>query len=116
MVYTINTFLSYTLIPKYGLYGMVLSSTVGAFILFFLLWGFLKRRSDFRIQQENGILMIYMLIVVLLMIFIDFYFEKGDFNYVLGPLFLAMSFFMLTTNEKKFAVRQVNTVLKFFRK
>lgn len=116
ILYTINTFLSYTLIPKYGLYGMVLSSTVGAFILFFLLWGFLKRKSDFRIQQENGILMIYMLIVVLLMIFIDFYFEKGDFNYVLGPLFLVMSFFMLTTNEKKFAVRQVNTVLKFIRK
>jgi len=50
ILYTINIGLSYWLIPRYGLYGLMLSSTVGGFILFLMVWNFIICRNQRKVQ------------------------------------------------------------------
>jgi len=116
ILYTINIIVSYIFIPKYGLYGLVITSIVGVFILFFIVYAYLNKTVNFKIYESNYKLMFYILGTTLFLITVDFYFLKGNYNYYFGPLFLIFTFFLLTTNEKKYLVKRVASLIKIIKR
>ncbi len=116
ILYSVNILVSYYSIPKYGLYGLVITGTVGAFLLFFIVFGYLHKTVNFKIYRPNYILMFYILGSSLSLIIIDFYFLKGNLNFYLGPIFLLFTFFLLTSNEKKYFLKKLQPLLKRIKK
>lgn len=116
ILYSINIVVAYIFIPIYGLYGLVITGTIGVFILFFVVITYLNKTVQFRIFKSNYKLMFYIIITSLSLIIIDFYFLLGELNYYLGPLFLILTFFLLTDNEKKYIGKKIAPILRIIKK
>ncbi|MFC2151946.1 oligosaccharide flippase family protein [Bacteroidota bacterium] len=111
LFYTLGIMIVYFLVPKFGLYGYMLKYIVSPFIFFFVYYFFLKQKHDFRFENKNLILMIYLLLGASCMIIIDA-FNNGfaSINYYISPILLALTFIFLTKNEKTFILTEVKHI------
>lgn len=117
LFFSLDMLVTYYFVNKYGLYGWMLKHIVSPFVFFFVYSFYAYKKMEFRISNENIILMGFALISSLILILLINLTDYGNkIAYLVGPLLLASSFLFLKTTEKSFIFEKVNQIKKLFKK
>lgn len=100
--YGLNIFLAIYLVPLYGLKGWMLKFVISYIGLFFIYLLFLKSKTKMEINRSNLILMLFLLSVPIVLILMEIIFNSTYFGMFFGPLFLLLTYFIMSESEKKF--------------
>jgi O-antigen/teichoic acid export membrane protein len=110
--FSISLGLAFLLVPLYGLNGWMLKFIISYVFLFFVNYIFLVKKTDFIIYKSNLGLMIYILGTSAFLVLIEKVLNNIVPSMILGPVFLLLTYFLLSTNEKNF----LRNKLKFLKR
>ena len=110
--FSLSLGLAFLLVPKYGLNGWMLKFIISYVFLFFVNYLFLVKKTEFSIYKYNLILMIYILATSVVLVLLENVLNNLVPSMILGPVFLLLTYFLLSSNEKIF----LRNKLKFLKR
>jgi O-antigen/teichoic acid export membrane protein len=103
MYFSLDIFITYCFVKRYGLYGYMLKHIISPFIFLCIYGLYSYNKIGFRLSKENLILMGYLLLSSSILISLIFFFIHGNqIVLFLGPIMLISSFFFLNKEERKY--------------
>ena len=111
---TLNIVVTYFTVPIWGLYGWMLKHILSPVVFFIVYSIYLKKSISFKINKNNFFLMLYLVACSLSLIIILQWKSLYILLYLLGPLFLLLSWFVLKASEKKIIFYKFITLKKRF--
>lgn len=100
--FSLSLGLAFLLVPKYGLNGWMLKFIISYVFLFFVNYIFLVKKTEFSIYKHNLLLMIYILGTSAVLVLLENVLNSIVPSMILGPVFLLLTYFLLSSNEKTF--------------
>lgn len=113
---TIDILVTYLAVPYYGLFGWTLKHMISPFIFFFVYFLFWHKKIRYSFDIQNIKIMLYILAGSVILIVWTNYFSYSIIQYLLGPLLLLFSWFLLSIKEQKFIKAKIHSLIKMKRK
>jgi len=111
---TLDILTTYIFVRYFNLYGWMMKHILSPFVFFWIYSFYSKLKMDFKISTSNVRIMGYAILITLLLILLLNLFPFGDsVNFVLGPMMLIVTYFLLEESEKDFIKRKVSLLKSY---
>ncbi len=108
---TLDIIVTYITVPKWGLYGWMLKAIISPVIFYIVYLLYLKRSIGFKYLNSNILIMAYLFIGSILLILTGLFINK-NITYVLGPVLLLFSWFLLQKSERMLILKKLYSLIR----